>query len=461
MFRHQAQTGLRVFSLTMETIARFMSSLSEMGPKIPADARCDSARPADTIPKSCVGALLGKLQVTCTGQPTHHADSDNASGLFALPQRPPMNGARLDITASVVVVDDKTANGNAYGQAVAAGEANEAVVGNLDDVSDEESLCSEPWFPEEVSDEDAESVPLSPDEVRVFEIVQAERRLERMHEESEVCSDCMASIIVAELAAEVAWEAAVDFVFESCWELLGRDDKETKLPVRLHWAMQVFWVAKSIECGGITPLMRLVGKIRIRIRIEDRLIQGLLGGGESEEDAALLRQLLQCRDADLNARDHDGETAVIKAVRSGSYKYLRVLLRAKGLNVNTKNSAGLSALMIAASETRPTCLQLLLEHPSLDVGATDLNGETALMKAELAAAQRDQQYPLLCAKIIRALRSSRVRWKQVRHAVMVRPYVLHWLRYVQERQYHPPTEMFPGGPGFVREVETWRSYSLA
>ena len=35
-----------------------------------------------------------------------------------------MNGARLDITASVVVVDDKTANGNAYGQAVAAGEAN-------------------------------------------------------------------------------------------------------------------------------------------------------------------------------------------------------------------------------------------------------------------------------------------------------------------------------------------------
>ena len=36
----------------------------------------------------------------------------------------PMNGARLDITASVVVVDDKTANGNAYGQAVAAGEAN-------------------------------------------------------------------------------------------------------------------------------------------------------------------------------------------------------------------------------------------------------------------------------------------------------------------------------------------------
>ena len=365
-----------------------------------------------------------------------------------------MNGARLDITASVVVVDDKTANGNAYGQAVAAGEANEAVVGNVNDVSDEESLCSEPWFPEEVSDEDAESVPLSPDEVRVFEIVQAERRLERMHEEPEVCSECMASIIAAELAVEVAWEAAVDFVFESCGGTRD-DERETMLPVRLHWAMQVNWGAKSIECGGITPLMRLVG----RIRIEDGLIR-LLEGKENEDDVALLRQLLQCREADLNARDHEGETAVMKAVRAGSYESLRVLLRAKGLNVNTKNSAGLSALMIAASETRPTCLQLLLEHPWLDVGAMDLNGETALMKAELAA-QRDQRYPLLCAKIIRELRSSRVRWKQVRHAVMVRPYALHWLRYVQERQYHPPTEMSPGGPGFLRQVETWRSYSLA
>ena len=157
----------------------------------------------------------------------------------------PMNGARLDITASVVVVDDKTANGNAYGQAVAAGEANEAVVGNVNDVSDEESLCSEPWFPEEVSDEDAESVPLSPDEVRVFEIVQAERRLERRHEEPEVCSECMASIIAAELAVEVAWEAAVDFVFESCGGTRD-DERETMLPVRLHWAMQVNWGAKSI-----------------------------------------------------------------------------------------------------------------------------------------------------------------------------------------------------------------------
>ncbi len=105
-------------------------------------------------------------------------------------------------------------------------------------------------------------------------------------------------------------------------------------------------------------------------------------------------KLLVARGAALEAKDEEGETALIKAAARGDVGVVSALLD-NGANVNTADSKGSSALLysldsenLAHGEERETLPQrrlevarLLLLAKSIDVNAQNSDGETALLRA--------------------------------------------------------------------------------
>ncbi|KAL8869638.1 MAG: hypothetical protein Q9174_004122 [Haloplaca sp. 1 TL-2023] len=113
---------------------------------------------------------------------------------------------------------------------------------------------------------------------------------------------------------------------------------------------------------------------------------------------------------DVNARDHDGETALHLAVRSSQNPYIEVLLNSGadvniageygttvlhlaaqrdslfplnrllqwGADVNARTTAGYTALHYAMQNPRETVLRSLLNHTGIDIEAKTLYGETPL-----------------------------------------------------------------------------------
>jgi ankyrin repeat protein len=79
---------------------------------------------------------------------------------------------------------------------------------------------------------------------------------------------------------------------------------------------------------------------------------------------------------DVNAKDnYIGETALIKAAAAGGKEIAQSLL-SKGADVNIKNKDGMTALMRAIGDT----VEILLDS-GVDINAVDNSGRTALMHA--------------------------------------------------------------------------------
>ena len=94
-------------------------------------------------------------------------------------------------------------------------------------------------------------------------------------------------------------------------------------------------------------------------------------------DALATRHLLDAG-APIEARNRQGETALLVAIDSGYRAALQTLLAA-GANVNARDTKGETALM--KTESSPWLTPLLLRHhPALD--ARDAAGETALMRGD-------------------------------------------------------------------------------
>ncbi|GIV30361.1 MAG: hypothetical protein KatS3mg028_1427 [Bacteroidia bacterium] len=80
--------------------------------------------------------------------------------------------------------------------------------------------------------------------------------------------------------------------------------------------------------------------------------------------------------ADVNAKDEDGRTALMKAAELG-HKEVAELLIQHGADVNAKDEDGETALMKAAFNGHKEVAELLIQHGA-DVNAKDEDGETAL-----------------------------------------------------------------------------------
>lgn len=82
---------------------------------------------------------------------------------------------------------------------------------------------------------------------------------------------------------------------------------------------------------------------------------------------------------DVNARDGDGSTPLMKAAYIGNSYFVETLLR-HGAEVNARNGNGINALMAAVYAGRPDIARMLIEHGA-DVNVRDERGNIALRLA--------------------------------------------------------------------------------
>ena len=85
------------------------------------------------------------------------------------------------------------------------------------------------------------------------------------------------------------------------------------------------------------------------------------------------------RAQDVNARDADGSTALLRAVWSDDLETAKGLLR-RGAQVSLANAIGVTPAYVAAENGNAAMLRLLLDAGA-DVSATDGTGDTLLMAA--------------------------------------------------------------------------------
>ena len=89
---------------------------------------------------------------------------------------------------------------------------------------------------------------------------------------------------------------------------------------------------------------------------------------------------LHATQADVNAKDIEGFSKLMSAVRNGTAAAVEELLDA-GADVNAKNNAGTTALMLAVYHNRSVSVVRLLLDAGADVNAKNNSGKTALIFA--------------------------------------------------------------------------------
>ena len=97
----------------------------------------------------------------------------------------------------------------------------------------------------------------------------------------------------------------------------------------------------------------------------------------------LVKELINNKQIDINARDRHGRTALILASFMGFAPIVKFLLD-NGADVNLKEDTnGDTALhIIVNSKPNTSILKLLLDNPNIDVDIKNIHGNTALMYAE-------------------------------------------------------------------------------
>jgi ankyrin repeat protein len=117
-----------------------------------------------------------------------------------------------------------------------------------------------------------------------------------------------------------------------------------------------------------------IGMVGAEETLDEQLIQATV-----QRDVALVKRLL-AKGADVNARDKDGWTVLMRAAPGGNVELLEVLV-AGGADVNAKNHRGWTALIRTVDRGgSEKALRLLLDRGA-DVNARTIDHRTALLEA--------------------------------------------------------------------------------
>lgn len=105
-----------------------------------------------------------------------------------------------------------------------------------------------------------------------------------------------------------------------------------------------------------------------------------MAAADLEENTDCVKALIDAgAKADVNAKDKDGNTVLMEAVKDGDMVRVTELIK-NGADVNAKNKNGGTALMLATGLGHTDCARALLET-KVDVNARTKDEETALMLA--------------------------------------------------------------------------------
>ena len=96
----------------------------------------------------------------------------------------------------------------------------------------------------------------------------------------------------------------------------------------------------------------------------------------------IVKALLKVEEVNVNARNEDGETALMLAYKSGHTEIVKTLVKAKSIGASiNKKSFDATVLMRASENGHTEIVKALLEAEGIDVNAKNSDGETALMWA--------------------------------------------------------------------------------
>jgi len=93
----------------------------------------------------------------------------------------------------------------------------------------------------------------------------------------------------------------------------------------------------------------------------------------------LLKGLLAIPGINVNAKDNNGDTALMMASNEGNTEIAKLLLSKPGINVNAKGNYGDTALMMASYNGDEEIVKLLLDKPDININAKNKVGKTALI----------------------------------------------------------------------------------
>ena len=110
------------------------------------------------------------------------------------------------------------------------------------------------------------------------------------------------------------------------------------------------------------------------------------------EDTETVKILLQNPNIDVNAKNRTGNTALIWASYKGNTDAVEKLLQRTDIDVNVQNVGGNTALHLASFYGQTETVKKLLQHPNIDVNLRVSNGKTALDFANVEVAQMIEDY---------------------------------------------------------------------
>ena len=88
--------------------------------------------------------------------------------------------------------------------------------------------------------------------------------------------------------------------------------------------------------------------------------------------------VIQKSTVDVNEKDENGDTALIRACRDGKIEEVEKLLQHPDIDVNAQDRYESTALMHACENKREDIVTKLLEHPDININAQNIFGSTAL-----------------------------------------------------------------------------------
>jgi ankyrin repeat protein len=121
------------------------------------------------------------------------------------------------------------------------------------------------------------------------------------------------------------------------------------------------------------------GKADVEAKDENGLTALIRAAGYGRE--AVVKLLLETGKADVEAKDEKGATALMYAAHWGHKAVVKLLLVTGKTDVEAKDEIGTTALMFAADDRHEAVVKLLLVTGKADVEAKDENGLTALIRA--------------------------------------------------------------------------------
>lgn len=183
--------------------------------------------------------------------------------------------------------------------------------------------------------------------------------------------------------------------------LLGLFEEPFRIASRLKWLEKKTWKnhKRKIIAAAVTGLVMFICVMPMagRSQSTEQKISQIspsieAKAGLSDEDAKLIEAATEgdlgtvsaalAGGSDVNARNNQGLTALMKASARGYTDVVKLLLT-NGADVNAKNSVGYTALMAASRPGHTDIVRLLLDNGA-DVNERDADGGTALMGASFA-----------------------------------------------------------------------------